>query len=231
MPLDVSFVHLLSNHLRTLPLIALGLGACLAQAQVWKHVDEDGVTHYTNTRPANGQLIIEGTTVTGHDSLVPSLQVEAQALRTVAAIESKPVYRQLQTQLVSAAQNHGVDHLLVKAVAAAESAFDPQAVSYKGAIGLMQIMPATARRYGIQPEPGLPVVSKLKKPDINMDVGIRYLADLIRLYPGRLDLALAAYNAGEGAVARAGRNVPNYRETQTYVQRVMALYQVLQARG
>ena len=217
-----------SPHLLTL--VLLGLSADLAQAQVWRHVDENGITHYTNTRPAHGQLIIEGP-ATAQELPAPDVQVASQARRTVAAIESKPLYRQIQPQLLNVAQNHGVDHRLVKAVAAAESAFDPLAVSHKGAVGLMQIMPATARRYGVQSEPGLPVASKLKQPHVNMDVGVRYLADLLRLYPGRLDLVLAAYNAGEGAVARAGHNVPNYRETQTYVQRVLALYQLLQSRG
>lgn len=206
----------------------LAMVGATAQAQVWRFVNEQGVTHYTNQRPEAGQLVIEGPPT---EVSTPAVQADDHARRTVAVIESKPSYRLLQPQLIQVAQTHGVDHRLVKAVAAAESAFEPQAISHKGAVGLMQIMPATARRYGVQPTPGAPVVSQLKKPEINMDVGVRYLADLLRLYPGRLDLVLAAYNAGEGAVARAGHNIPNYRETQTYVKRVLAVYQLLQSRS
>jgi soluble lytic murein transglycosylase-like protein len=75
------------------------------------------------------------------------------------------------------------------------------------------------------------VVQKLKEPGLNIQVGTRHLAELTRLYPGRMDLVLAAYNAGQGAVSRAGHQIPNYRETQNYVRKVLAMYKLLQTRS
>ena len=142
----------------------------------------------------------------------------------------------MNAYLQAAASRHGVDHHLLKAVVAAESGFNPLAVSPKGAVGLMQLMPATAQQYGVladtaparndrgEPLPLRSVSQKLTDARLNLDVGARHLAYLLRLYPGRLELAVAAYNAGEGAVQRAGRAVPNYRETQGYVKSVLGLY-------
>jgi soluble lytic murein transglycosylase-like protein len=100
-------------------------------------------------------------------------------------------------------------------------------VSPKGAVGLMQIMPATAERYGVTADKKTPVEKKLTDPRTNIKTGTRYLRYLLDLFPGRLELALAAYNAGEGAVQRAGNQIPNYRETQNYVKTVMQLYAML----
>jgi soluble lytic murein transglycosylase-like protein len=112
-----------------------------------------------------------------------------------------------------------------------ESAFDSKAVSHKGAVGLMQIMPATARRYGVHPEPGSPVSVKLTDPEVNIQTGTRYLADLLRLFGGQTELAVAAYNAGENAVVRAGNRIPEFKETQSYVKKVMSVYRLLQTRS
>ncbi len=214
---------------------ALALGLCLAapaSAQVWKYVDDQGVTHFTNEPVAKGLLIIAG------DAKPVSLGApdlgalpEDQALRTLNFVESQTGYKDTQAQLMAAAQTHGLDYALVKAVTATESAFNPNAISHKGAVGLMQIMPATAAQYGVRPEPGVAVTQKLKVPDVNIQIGTRLLADLFRLYPGRIDLVLAAYNAGQGAVSRAGHQIPNYRETQNYVRKVLAVYKVLQSRN
>jgi soluble lytic murein transglycosylase-like protein len=116
---------------------------------------------------------------------------------------------------------------LLQALIATESGFDPAAVSPKGAVGLMQIMPATAQRYGVRGDVTNPIERKLADPRTNVRTGARYLRDLIRMYPGQLELALAAYNAGEGAVQRAGNRIPNYPETQNYVKTVMQLYGML----
>jgi soluble lytic murein transglycosylase-like protein len=156
---------------------------------------------------------------------------EDQALRTLNFVESRAGYKDTQAQLMAAAQTHGLDYALVKAVTATESAFNPNAVSHKGAVGLMQIMPATAAQYGVRSEPGVSVTQKLKVPDVNIQVGTRLLADLFRLYPDRIDLVLASYNAGQGAVSRAGHQIPNYRETQHYVRKVLAVYNVLKSRN
>ncbi|HSM49862.1 MAG TPA: lytic transglycosylase domain-containing protein, partial [Thermoanaerobaculia bacterium] len=112
-------------------------------------------------------------------------------------------------EIAAAAERHDLNPRLVAAVVGAESAFQARAVSHKGARGLMQLMPATALRFGVAPE-------ELFEPARNLEAGARYLRWLIDRYDGALHLALAAYNAGEGAVDRY-RGVPPYRETRRYV--------------
>jgi soluble lytic murein transglycosylase-like protein len=123
--------------------------------------------------------------------------------------------------ITHSAGRHGVDPHLVQAIVQVESAFKPGAVSNKGAIGLMQIMPATGARYGVSQR------THLFDPATNIDTGTRYLRDLIALFPGRKDLVVAAYNAGEGAVIKYGRAIPPYRETRSYVRMVMAAYEAI----
>jgi soluble lytic murein transglycosylase-like protein len=122
--------------------------------------------------------------------------------------------------IAAAAARHGVDPLLVHAVIRAESAYDPKALSPRGAAGLMQLMPETAKRYG--------VVDRFD-PAQNVEGGARYLRDLIGMFEGDLSLALAAYNAGEAAVLRYGGRIPPYAETRDYVVRVRAAYERLRA--
>jgi hypothetical protein len=115
-------------------------------------------------------------------------------------------------EILAAARRHGLNPALVAAVARVESAFDPRAVSRKGARGLMQLMPATGKRFGLR-------THELFDPARNLDAGSRYLAWLADRFADELPLVLAGYNAGEGAVARHG-GVPPYRETRDYVKRV-----------
>jgi len=117
--------------------------------------------------------------------------------------------------VAEAAQRHGLDPALVMAVVGVESGFQPQAVSPKGAQGLMQLMPRTARELG---------VADPFDPASNLDGGSRYLSSLVARYEGDLTRALAAYNAGMAAVARHG-GVPPYAETRNYVRRVLGRYQ------
>ena len=112
-----------------------------------------------------------------------------------------------------AARRHAVSESLLTAVIAVESGFDPRAVSPKGAKGLMQLMPATARRFGVK---------DVFAVHDNLQGGAAYLRQLITLFENDLSLALAAYNAGEGAVMRAGRRIPAYPETREYVAKVLA---------
>jgi len=114
-----------------------------------------------------------------------------------------------------AAERHRVDGLLVAAIVEAESGFVPDRVSPRGAVGLMQVLPSTAGEYG--------EAKDLLDPRTNLDVGSRYLGRLIESYDGNLELAVAAYNAGPGAVERYG-GVPPYTETKDYVRKVLTLY-------
>ena len=215
--------------------VALVVGILLhgaASADVWKVVDADGVVHFTNQAPGkNSQLVIESNPSEKSPSvasrLLPGLP-DAAASSTVAVINASQAYQAVHGSLSAASQAYGVDYHLIKAVVAAESAFNSKALSPKGAVGLMQVMPATARRYGVQADQGASVTAKLMDPDLNIQTGTRYLADLLRMFGGQIELALAAYNAGEGAVARAGNRIPDYKETQSYVQRVMSVYRLLQ---
>ena len=114
----------------------------------------------------------------------------------------------------ASAEQHGVDGLLIAAIIAAESSFDPCAISHRGAVGLMQVMPSTA---------GAVALDRLTEPELNIDLGTSYLKHLLKIYEGDLELALAAYNAGPANVRRFG-GLPPFRETQRYVERVLGAY-------
>ena len=113
-----------------------------------------------------------------------------------------------------AANRHNMDPALIRAVIQTESNWNPRAYSHKGAGGLMQLIPTTAQRYGAY---------DVFDPQQNIDAGVKYLRTLLQRYNGNLELALAAYNAGEGAVDRV-HGIPSYRETRSYVQRVQDAY-------
>jgi soluble lytic murein transglycosylase-like protein len=125
-------------------------------------------------------------------------------------------YRDL---VATAARDSTVDARLLHAVIAVESGYNAQAISAKGAIGLMQLMPGTAKRYGIR---------DARDPSQNLQAGARYLRDLLKLFNNDLSLTLAAYNAGENAVLRNGSRIPAYRETVAYVPKVLAVMRRLQ---
>ena len=116
-----------------------------------------------------------------------------------------------------AAREASLDPALVHAVISVESGYNPAARSPKGALGLMQVLPATALRYGIR--------NAARSPAANLRAGTRYLSELMVLFDRRLELVLAAYNAGEAAVMRYGERIPPFRETQQYVPAVLARYQ------
>jgi soluble lytic murein transglycosylase-like protein len=120
--------------------------------------------------------------------------------------------------IVDSGTRHGVDPVLLYAIMHRESAFKKQAVSYKGARGLMQLMPATARRFG---------VTDIFNPRQNIDGGARYMRFLLDLFDGDVPLSLAGYNAGEGAVLKYGRRVPPYSETREYVRRISERYALM----
>jgi soluble lytic murein transglycosylase-like protein len=127
---------------------------------------------------------------------------------------SQPNSQSVDSAIDTAAQRHGVDPNLVRAVVKVESNFNPHAISRKGAMGLMQLMPSTAKTLK---------VGNAFDPDQNVDAGVRHLKSLMQNYNGNLELSLAAYNAGEGAVNRS-RGIPKYRETRDYVKKITDLY-------
>ena len=135
----------------------------------------------------------------------------SQALRAAAELAQQPYFREIQL----AASAASLDPALVHAVVHVESGYRCRAVSPKGALGLMQVMPDTGARYGI---------TNLRTIKTNLKAGTLYLRDLMQLFNNRLELVLAAYNAGEGAVMKYANRIPPYPETQGYVKAVMAKY-------
>ncbi len=126
-----------------------------------------------------------------------------------------------------AAKTHRIDFELLQALIVAESGFDPLAVSPKGAVGLMQLMPDTAKRFGVSADKNKSIEDKLRDPKTNINAGAKYLRTLINMFPGQMELAIASYNAGEGAVQKYGNKIPPYKETQNYVKTVIQTYLAL----
>lgn len=208
----------------------------LVHADVWGFVDAKGVAHFASEKLDDRyELFFRGgesfDTAEGLPDSPGTPRAVAVPTRSVSRLlaffEVSPAYKQVKHHLREASRTHGIDYELLQALIATESGFDANAVSPKGAVGLMQVMPTTAERWGVTADRKLTVDRKLADPAINVRTGSRHLRYLLDLYPGQLELALAAYNAGEGAVQRAGRRIPNYPETQNYVGTVMQLYTML----
>lgn len=218
-----------------LGLVLLTISGAVSANGVWRYVDEQGVLHFSTTKehPAS-EIILRDPAA--QESRRASVEVgpvlsEEQASQVIGRVNQSASYKDVQDILQTAAAEHNLEYELLKAIVIAESAFNPKAVSPKGAVGLMQIMPATARRYGVQSADEKSLRRELTEPRVNVATGARYLVDLFKMFPGRHDLILAAYNAGENAVKRAGFKVPNYRETQGYVGKVLALYEAQKRHG
>ena len=194
--------------------VALGMSAAgSAMADIYSFKDEKGVVHFTNIKGLDNRYRLirkeDGSPVT------PTYGSTRVYMPTQADIDR---YSHI---IQAAAKAYGVDASLVHAVISAESGYDRYAVSRTGAMGLMQLMPDTARRYGVQ---------NMMDPVENIHGGVRYLRDLLTMFKGRVDLAVAAYNAGENAVIRAGNRIPNYAETVHYVPRVLGFYRRFQTK-
>ncbi|MES3002187.1 MAG: lytic transglycosylase domain-containing protein [Pseudomonadota bacterium] len=200
-------------------------------AEVWGYVDAKGVAHFAAEKvDERYELFFRGgeSFDTARGIGTPrEVAVPTAAPKLIAFFEVAPGFKQVQHHLREASRDQGIDYELLKALIATESGFDAGAVSPKGAVGLMQVMPATAQRYGVVGDNKTSAEKKLHDPRTNIKAGTRYLRYLLDLFPGQTELALAAYNAGEGAVQRAGNKIPNYRETQNYVKTVMQLYAML----
>ncbi|MBV8853438.1 MAG: lytic transglycosylase domain-containing protein [Sinobacteraceae bacterium] len=176
-----------------------------AHADIYSFVDNAGVTHFSNV-PTDGRYrLLLGT---------PREEKPERATRWLSqAGRFEPLIRR-------AAQAAALRPELLRAVIVVESAFNPRAVSRRGALGLMQLRPETAHRYG---------VADAFDPEQNVAAGARYLRDLLKRYGNDLELTLAAYNAGEDAVERYGRTIPPFAETRRYVPAVLRIYHALLA--
>jgi soluble lytic murein transglycosylase-like protein len=233
-------------------LLSASLGGAHAQAvgSAWIDPSEQNKTIYP--APANGlrqahepsvrmqaqRLVEDGTKLIWPKTLTASEQTalahrllpkaftpdmasaSASAPQRGAASRATPLM--LKT-LMQAAERFSVDAYLIKAVIHAESAFNPRARSPKNAIGLMQVLPGTARDLGLSAQPTATVEELLTDPRVSIVVGTKYLAEQLERFGGNVELAVAAYNAGPGAVMKAGNKVPPYAETRAYVKRVMEL--------
>jgi soluble lytic murein transglycosylase-like protein len=190
--------------------LALGAVAPLCRADIYAYTDSAGTTHFSNVPDdARYKLIVRAPVET-------PAGVPADARRAAAWLARSGEY---DAAIARAAGAANVQAELVRAVIVVESGFNPRAISRRGAIGLMQLLPSTARRYG---------AFNAFDPEQNIHAGARYLADLITRYgQDKLELVLAAYNAGENAVARYGGRVPPYKETRAYVPNVLRMYRAL----
>jgi hypothetical protein len=200
--------------------IALSLLCVTARAELWGYIDGAGVAHVAPRQVDSRYSPLLGT----GSARVPGKKDGTRGLLTW--LEIAPEVKVLQPLLREAAAATGVDVELLKALIAVESGFDANAVSPKGAVGLMQVMPATADRYATRAEARQPAAERLLDPRVNIHTGARVLADLKRRF-GRIDVALAAWNAGEGTVRRHGGAVPPIAETQAHVHLVLELYWAL----
>jgi soluble lytic murein transglycosylase-like protein len=195
-------------------IVIFGTASLAARADIYAFTDAAGTTHFSNVPDDRRYTLIARTPAV--DPAIPG----EDARRAATWLERSSNYDAAIKRAADAASIHSE---LVRAVIVVESGFNPRAISRRGAIGLMQLLPATARRYG---------AFNAFDPEQNIHAGAKYLADLLARYGAKnLELVLAAYNAGENAVERYGRHVPPYRETRAYVPNVLRVYHALRAQA
>jgi len=193
-------------------LLVLGsLVAATAGADIYRYQDAEGRTYLTDKPMADHYRLVKHYRLPGTKKPRSSVSLRQMAKRRA----------RLAPLIEQVARDQKLQPELLHAVVRAESAYDHKAVSNKGAVGLMQLMPATARQYG---------VGNSEDPHQNLSGGARYLRYLLGLFENDMSLALAAYNAGENAVIEYGRQIPPYPETQNYVRKVLAFLEQNQAR-
>jgi soluble lytic murein transglycosylase-like protein len=178
-----------------------------ARADIFAFTDSNGVTHFSNV-PSDARFKL----------LIAAPSTPAAIVAPGKAVDWLARSAKYDQAIAGAAKANTIQASLVRAVIVVESGFNPRAVSKRGAVGLMQLQPATARRYGVK---------DIYDPEQNIRAGSRYLSDLLTRFDSNLELALAAYNAGEEAVERYGRRIPPYAETLNYVPNVMRVYERL----
>ncbi|WP_343584326.1 lytic transglycosylase domain-containing protein [Herbaspirillum sp.] len=197
---------------------------------VYRYTDAQGMVHFYAERVDNRDSLIASSAATlnhrgGKDA---ATEPDPPFVKTMMM---HPDARKYDALLGKAADEFGLDASLLKAVMTAESGFNARAVSTKGAVGLMQVLPATAARYGLQGDRRKTLHQKLTDPTINIRLAARYLRDLLAMFPQHAELAIASYNAGEGAVQKYGNKIPPYPETQGYVRLVSRFYQLYRPAG
>jgi Transglycosylase SLT domain/Domain of unknown function (DUF4124) len=186
-----------------------------AHAVIYQYTDEKGTIHFTNVSVAKGKKyrrVAEPGETTPQTQ--PSQRPVVAPAAAQSAVTSTNVPSAYLESINTACDRHGVDPALVHAIMKVESDFNPYALSRKGAMGLMQLMPQTAMDMNVR---------NSFNPEENIFGGVKYLRYLLDRYEGNVSLALAAYNSGETAVKRWG-TIPPFPETRNYVQRIMKLY-------
>lgn len=203
--------------------VLFALQVFTVHADVYEYVDAQGVSHYSNV-PTDPRyhLIIEVPVLAQQEQAnhlktnrSKNAGVQQKRLTTVAPALSSVA---LTKQIKQSAEKHQIDAALIQAVMHVESAYKTKARSHKGAQGLMQLMPATAKRFGVKDS---------YDPVQNIEGGAKYLRVLLDLFNNDISLALAGYNAGEHAVIKYGKTIPPYKETQAYVPKVLSIYESL----
>lgn len=192
-----------------------------AQADIYKYVDSSGNVYFTDKPLQGGRYKLEWQREARklvRQTYQSGLSARGRVIRgqSTAMSKSQAQRRSTYNELIHAnARRYGLSPGLLHAVIRAESAYNPSAVSRAGAQGLMQLMPGTAARYGVRDS---------FDPVQNIRGGAAYLRDLLDMFDQDVKLALAGYNAGEGAVLKHGRKIPPYTETQNYVRKVLQYY-------
>ena len=200
----------MGKNLRLLLLLVLSAGLTgPAGADIYKYVDKHGRITLTD-KPKNDK----------YKRLVKTWKGWEEAKSQIALRDMEKNRRKYTSTINWYADHYRLPKSLLHAVITAESAYDPNAISRAGAVGLMQLMPETARRYGVK---------NRRNPSENLSGGARYLRDLLIMFNNNLALALAAFNAGEGAVRDNGNRIPPYQETRNYVKKVIEFYRKYRA--
>jgi hypothetical protein len=182
-------------------------------ADIWGYVDDQGMAHLSDHQVNERYFLFKKE--------APRPKVEEidysalERMRGLAGVNAA-LRAQFAPLIAQVAMEYGLELPLMHAIVTVESGYNPQAKSPAGAIGLMQLMPGTAQKYGVR---------NIWDPLENLQGGARYLRFLLAMFPDQLDLVLAAYNAGEGAVMQAGMKIPPYAETRAYVPNVISQYE------